>query len=113
MRPTSGRGRGLRGQRKQAIPHAEPCCTPPPKASLRLSLPALPITCPSSHCLPILHCPSFAAGEYLDAGFLTKLMCIGRELHDFLTLPAQVSLPARPAPPSHCACAAGPVAWLC
>lgn len=32
----------------------------------------------------------FAAGEYLDAGFLTKLMCIGRELHDFLTLPAQV-----------------------
>ncbi|KAL4427431.1 hypothetical protein ABPG77_000720 [Micractinium sp. CCAP 211/92] len=31
----------------------------------------------------------FAAGEYLDAGFLTKLMCIGRELHDFLTLPAQ------------------------
>ncbi|EFN59875.1 hypothetical protein CHLNCDRAFT_49305 [Chlorella variabilis] len=32
---------------------------------------------------------AFAAGEYLDAAFLTKLMCIGRELHDFLTLPAQ------------------------
>lgn len=32
----------------------------------------------------------FAAGEYLDAAFLTKLMCVGRELHDFLTLPAQV-----------------------
>ncbi|PRW60560.1 malate synthase A isoform B [Chlorella sorokiniana] len=31
----------------------------------------------------------FAAGEYLDAAFLTKLMCCGRELHDFLTLPAQ------------------------
>ena len=31
----------------------------------------------------------FAAGEYLDAAFLTKLMCLGRELHDFLTLPAQ------------------------
>ena len=33
---------------------------------------------------------AYAAGEYLDAAFLTKLMCIGRELHDFLTLPAQV-----------------------
>jgi hypothetical protein len=31
----------------------------------------------------------FAASEYLDAAFLTKLMCIGKELHDFLTLPAQ------------------------
>lgn len=37
-------------------------------------------------------CPSacrFAQSEYLDAAFLTKLMCIGKELHDFLTLPAQ------------------------
>lgn len=34
--------------------------------------------------------PFLPAGEYLDAAFLTKLMCIGRELHDFLTLPAQV-----------------------
>ena len=32
---------------------------------------------------------AFAAGEYIDAGFLTKLMCLGKELHDFLTLPAQ------------------------
>jgi malate synthase len=32
---------------------------------------------------------AFAAGEYLDAGFLTKLMCLGQDLHDFLTLPAQ------------------------
>ena len=32
---------------------------------------------------------AFAAGEYLDAGFLTKLMCLGKDLHDFLTLPAQ------------------------
>jgi malate synthase len=31
----------------------------------------------------------FAAGEYLDASFLTKLMCLGKDLHDFLTLPAQ------------------------
>ncbi|KAL6771959.1 MAS1B [Auxenochlorella protothecoides x Auxenochlorella symbiontica] len=30
-----------------------------------------------------------AAGEYLDAAFLTKMMTCGRELHDFLTLPAQ------------------------
>jgi hypothetical protein len=33
---------------------------------------------------------AYADGEYLDAAFLTKLMCVGRELHDFLTLPAQV-----------------------
>ncbi|KAI3429229.1 hypothetical protein D9Q98_005328 [Chlorella vulgaris] len=32
---------------------------------------------------------AYADGEYLDAAFLTKLMCVGRELHDFLTLPAQ------------------------
>ena len=32
---------------------------------------------------------AFAAGEYIDAGFLTKLMCLGKDLHDFLTLPAQ------------------------
>ena len=30
-----------------------------------------------------------AAGEYLDAAFLTKQMTCGKELHDFLTLPAQ------------------------
>ena len=44
---------------------------------------------PPSH--PLRHFCRFAAGEYLDAAFLTKLMCVGRELHDFLTLPAQVS----------------------
>jgi malate synthase len=32
---------------------------------------------------------AFAAGEFVDAAFLTKLMCLGKELHDFLTLPAQ------------------------
>ncbi|GAB4816177.1 hypothetical protein N2152v2_003223 [Parachlorella kessleri] len=31
----------------------------------------------------------FASSEFLDAAFLTKLMCVGKELHDFLTLPAQ------------------------
>ncbi len=49
-------------------------------------------TC-SLHSLLVLCFPlpsRFAAGEYLDAAFLTKLMCCGRELHDFLTLPAQV-----------------------
>ncbi len=51
--------------------------------------PTLPtISLPPSRSVPLI-C-RFAAGEYLDAGFLTKLMCIGRELHDFLTLPAQV-----------------------
>jgi hypothetical protein len=37
-----------------------------------------------------LHSRPPPTGEYLDAAFLTKLMCVGRELHDFLTLPAQV-----------------------
>lgn len=49
--------------------------------------------CPLSgsvHPPPFVPLSRFAAGEYLDAAFLTKLMCCGRELHDFLTLPAQV-----------------------
>ena len=37
----------------------------------------------------LLGAERYAAGEYLDAGFLTKLMCLGKDLHDFLTLPAQ------------------------
>lgn len=30
----------------------------------------------------------YAAGEYLDAGFLTKLMCLSTQLQNFLTEPA-------------------------
>jgi hypothetical protein len=48
-----------------------------------------PPCCPCVGPAFLLAC-RFAAGEYLDAAFLTKLMCVGRELHDFLTLPAQV-----------------------
>ena len=31
----------------------------------------------------------YAAGEYVDAGFVTKLLCLSKDLNDFLTLPAQ------------------------
>lgn len=48
----------------------------------------------SSYFSPPRPLPRFAASEYLDAAFLTKLMCIGKELHDFLTLPAQVGAAA-------------------
>jgi hypothetical protein len=53
---------------------------------------------------PPLHACRFASGEYLDAAFLTKLMCVGRELHDFLTLPAQVHSVGSAANQRPCVC---------
>lgn len=77
----------VRSERGSALQSgAGRCCRCAVQPTLALSPHPAPALCP-------LPSPSrsYAAGEYLDAAFLTKLMCCGRELHDFLTLPAQVA----------------------